>query len=168
METNQYRLRDSAARVGETLVAAGIIWAIGRSFGPDSARQSGIHNVLTDLWAGLTFHAPVPVWVIAAIVLALLPAVRRRARVGIWWPLSQSEKEVLRLLVSGDGQAIPVEAAAARLHVHKLEASHVLERLSRRGLIDTQLMGMHLFYLTTKGTDYVIRKGYVSAQTVAR
>lgn len=162
METNKYRLRDSAIRVGEGVAVLGIVWAIGRLFGPNSAGRSGIHNVLTDLWAGLTFHVPVPVWVIAAIVIALLPAARRSARAGVWWPfLSAHEKEILRLLAWADGLSLMVDATANHLHVRKIEVRQCVEQLSKRDLVARDMMSLNLFSLTSKGEAYVLAKGYV-------
>jgi hypothetical protein len=162
METSKYRLRDSAIRVGEGVVVLGIVWAIGRLFGPDSAGRSGIDNVLADLWAGLTFHVPVPVWVIAAIVIALLPAARRSVRAGVWWPfLSDHEKDILRLLAWADGQSLLVDATANHVHARKIEVRRCVTLLSKRGLVDMSLMSMDMFSLTPKGEAYVLAKGYL-------
>jgi DNA-binding MarR family transcriptional regulator len=78
-------------------------------------------------------------------------------------PLSDQERQLMRILARADGAAVHFETAGEQLGVSRLILQTICESLSRRGLIEPSnhtVWGLHIV-LTREGRDFVIKEGFV-------
>jgi len=126
------------------------------------------------IWALLSYPVAVPTAILALLVLPfLIRAVRgirhivtpprAQAAAPAEPPLSDLERQLLRMLANRDGAQVIFEEAANQLGVAKLVLQQTCEALTERGYIqpvDHRLWGLAIA-LTRDGRDFVIQQGFV-------
>lgn len=140
------------------------------------ALWGGVKIAAAWTWNLLTLSVPVP---LAILALLVLPFVIRSIRAARWLfakqeppvslaapaepELSEMESGLLRLLARADGAHVHFEDAAAHLGVQRLVLQQICEGLTQRGYIEPEnhiVRGLHIM-LTRRGRDFVIAQGYL-------
>jgi hypothetical protein len=125
-------------------------------------------------WELLTLSVPVPLAILAVLVLPFVvravrairyvaaPQPARHAGEPAEAPLSDLEERLMRLLAYADGRLVHFEDAAARLQISNLVLQQTCEALSARGYIEADnhiVRGLRIA-LTRAGRDFVIERGF--------
>jgi hypothetical protein len=82
-------------------------------------------------------------------------------------PLSDNENKVVAVLAAADGKRLYVSQVAERARLSNLLTQQAISSLSGRDFVNDSLaMGGALFFLSAKGVDYAVSRGYVRQQQV--
>ena len=162
--------------VVSTLLATFLTWLFG--FWPT------VWVLLTDVaawvWQALTYAAPVPISVLAALLICLMYLSRRLALAiapeeestasNSAAPLmrdqneiSENELRVLKELAAADGRSLGIEHISSRIKRSRLVTEQALEKLLLRKMLFESLNYIHgsSYRLSPEGRDYVIEQGIV-------
>lgn len=172
-ESAKNTLRNATITAIVTAVVGGLIGWIG---GWLPALWGAMQAAAAWTWALLTYSMPVPLAILAILVLPFVIWSIRAARwlfakqepqVSLTAPaepeLSEMESGLLRLLARADGAHVHFEDAAAHLGTPRLVLQTVCEGLTQRGYIEPEnhiVRGLHIA-LTRRGRDFVIAQGYL-------
>lgn len=172
-ESASSTIRRAVITAVSTAVVGGVIGWIG---GWLPALWEGIAAASVWAWSLLTLSVPVPLAILAILVL---PFVIRFVRAARWIftkqetpanpaapaepELSELELGLLRLLARGDGAHVHFDDAAVHLATPRLVLQKMCEGLTMRGYIEPEndrVWGTHIV-LTRRGRDFVIEHGFV-------
>lgn len=77
-------------------------------------------------------------------------------------PMSDNENKVVAVLAAADGKHLYLAQIAERARLSNLLTQQAISSLSGRDFVNDSLaMGGALFFLSAKGVDYAVSKGYV-------
>ena len=162
--------------VVSTLIASFLTWLFGF--------WTTVWDLLTDaaawVWQAMTYAAPVPISVLAALLICLMYLSNRlrlalaqeegsveTSSVGPLMPdqteMSENELKVLNELAAADGRSLDTGQISSRIKKPHLVTEQVLEKLLLRKMLFESLNYIHgsSYRLSPEGRDYVIEQGIV-------
>lgn len=162
--------------VVSTLIASFLTWLFGF--------WTTVWDLLTDaaasVWQALTYAAPVPISVLAALIICLM-YLSNRLRLALTQEegsvatssasplmrdqteMSENELRVLNELAAADGRSLDIGQISSRIKKPHLVTEQVLEKLLSRKMLFESLNYIHgsSYRLSPEGRDYVIEQGIV-------